>query len=362
MSVLAFEHPWLSGLFGDVEIAHFLSAEFQLATMLRVEKAYTKALEKAGKISTPLAEGCLSALETLDIDLHDLKNATARDGVVVPGLLKQIREQIEEELHSALHTGMTSQDVIDTALVLGLKEISAILEQRLSELIDQLQHIESQLQDTAIMGRTRMQAAKEIAATDRVANWRAPLVRHRSRLEDIGNNLLIVQLGGPVGNRHEIGENADGVARSMAQYLELGEAGKAWHSQRDTLVEFANLLSLISGSIGKMAGDITLMAQQGVDEVKLASGGGSSAMAHKQNPVTAEILTSLARFNAVQMAGMHQTLLHEQERSGAAWSLEWLILPQICLATGAGLRNASVLLDDVASIGGHQVQSSGKPT
>ncbi len=362
MSVLAFEHPWLSGLFGDDEIAQFLSAEYQLAAMLEVEKAYTGALEQAGEIPSPLAARCQSALDNVDINIAELQNGTARDGVVVPSLLNQIRAQIDKDLHPVLHIGMTSQDVIDTALVLGLREICSVIAKRLTNLIAKLQNIEDQVQNTSIMGRTRMQAAKEIAGADRVANWRSPLIRHADRLNAIQDNTLLVQLGGPVGNRREMGPSANNVAREMARQLELGSADTAWHSQRDTLVEFANLLSLISGSIGKMAGDIVLMAQQGVDEVKLAGSGGSSAMEHKQNPVKAEILISLARYNAVQMAGMHQALLHEQERSGAAWSLEWLILPQICLATGASLSNASVLIDDLVRIGDHEIHASGSPT
>jgi 3-carboxy-cis,cis-muconate cycloisomerase len=109
-----------------------------------------------------------------------------------------------------------------------------------------------------------------------------------------------------------------------------------WHSQRDRIMDLAALLSGISGSLGKIGQDVVLMADRG-DEIALAGGGSSSAMPHKQNPVAAEGLVALARFNAAQLGGLAQAAVHEQERSGAAWTLEWLFLPQMVVASGAAL-------------------------
>jgi 3-carboxy-cis,cis-muconate cycloisomerase len=137
----------------------------------------------------------------------------------------------------------------------------------------------------------------------------------------------------------------------MGEALGLGVPARSWHSQRDGIVELADWLSLVSGSLGKIGVDIGLMAQNGVGEIALEGGGGSSAMPHKQNPVAAEVLVALARYNATLTGGMHQALLHEQERSGAAWTLEWLILPQMVVTTGASLRTAKALLGHVTRIG-----------
>jgi 3-carboxy-cis,cis-muconate cycloisomerase len=109
-------------------------------------------------------------------------------------------------------------------------------------------------------------------------------------------------------------------------------------------------LSLITGSLGKIGQDIALLAQDG-EEIELAGGGGSSAMAHKQNPVAAETLVSLARFNATQLSGIHQALIHEQERSGGAWTLEWLILPQMVMSTAASLRLAQEVTGNIRQLG-----------
>ena len=115
--------------------------------------------------------------------------------------------------------------------------------------------------------------------------------------------------------------------------------------------EFAGWLSLVTGSLGKIGQDIALLAQMGA--IVLAGGGKSSAMPHKSNPVPAEALVALARFNATQLSGIHHAVVHEQERSGAAWTLEWMILPQMIVATAASLSRAAALLDaDVLSIRG----------
>ena len=120
---------------------------------------------------------------------------------------------------------------------------------------------------------------------------------------------------------------------------------------RDGIVEYAGVLSLISGTLGKMGQDLCLMVQPGLDEATLSGGGGSSAMPYKQNPVLAELLVTLARFNAVQLSGMHRALIHEQERSGAAWALEWMILHQMAVTAARSLSVGLSICDQVTSMG-----------
>ncbi len=176
---------------------------------------------------------------------------------------------------------------------------------------------------------------------DRLRSWAAPLERHRRRLDALRPELLVVQLGGPAGSLAALGPAAEAVRRALATRLGLADAPQ-WHSQRDRIAALGSALAGIAGSLGKFGQDVALMAQAG-DEIALAGGGGSSAMPHKQNPVAAEMLVALARFAAVQLSGLHQALVHEQERSGAAWTLEWLLLPPLLLATGAATRIAGEL-------------------
>jgi 3-carboxy-cis,cis-muconate cycloisomerase len=275
-----------------------------------------------------------------------LKSGVAKDGVVIPALVKQLREAVGGDEARFVHFGATSQDVIDTSLMIRLKAVCFLLSARLSVLEEMLDKLDQTFGQSPLMAHTRMQAAIPVTVADRLRAWRDPLARHRERLT---KESFPVQFGGAAGTLDQLGDKAAPVRASLAKELGLFDAPQ-WQSQRDRIADLAGLFSLISGSVGKIGQDIALMAQAGT-EIALSGGGGSSAMSHKQNPVAAEALVALARFNAVQVSALHQSLVHEQERSGAAWTLEWMVLPQMALACGAALRLAQELVKNIVRIG-----------
>lgn len=346
-----FNHPWLGGLFADDAIAALWSPDAQLAAMRAFECAYSLALGRAGLVDPDMAQAAARAIAAMDFDMADLRAGTARDGVVVPRMVAQMRAAAGDAA-AAVHRGATSQDVIDSALAMAMRDTLAVIDDRLSALHGALSDLDSRFGDAPLMGRTRMQAATPITVRDRIAPWLLPLSEHRERLAEMRPRVARVQLGGASGDRAELGARGAQVAADLAAALGLQNPSRAWHSMRDGIAEFAGLLSLISGTLGKMGQDIALMAQQGISDIALTGGGASSAMPHKQNPVLAELLVTLARFNAVQLSAMHQALVHEQERSGAAWMLEWMVLPQMAQATGRALTAGDALIAQVTRIGG----------
>jgi 3-carboxy-cis,cis-muconate cycloisomerase len=349
MAVSPFDHPLLSGLFGDDTAMRYFSADAEIGAMLDFERALAEAEATEGIIEAEAVSAIAAALDKFVPDMAALKAGTGRDGVVVPELVRQLRVAIGKPHDADLHFGATSQDVIDTALILRLKPAIEHIDTMLAEFAEALSAIERRFGIRRLMGRTRMQSAIEISVADRVLSWRAPLARHRIRLSEQRKDLLVVQFGGAAGTLDKLGDKAGAVRSALAERLGLGDAPQ-WHSQRDRLADFANVLSLITGSLGKFGQDMALMVQIG-GEIELTGGGGSSAMPHKQNPVAAEVLDTLARFNATQLSGMHQALVHEQERSGAAWALEWLLLPQMVGATAGALRLANLLVGQIENVG-----------
>ncbi len=337
----------LGSLAGDAEIEKLFSDRADLAAQLRIAAALAEAEAEHGLLATDAAAEVANACGAFVPDFDALAAAMARDGVVVPGLVRQLRAAVGDPHGKAVHCGATSQDLVDTSLVLRLAAAIAILEARLCGVAARLSALEERDGRRALMGHTRMQVALPILAADKLASWRAPLLRHRTRLSELKPRLLVLQLGGPVGTRAELGVRGEAIAATLAARLGLG-AVPPWHAQRDGIGEFGAWLSLVSGSLGKIGQDVALLAQNEVAAVKLAGGGTSSAMAHKRNPVAAETLVALARFNAGMVGTLHQALVHENERSGAAWTLEWLLLPQMVVATGAALRLARRLLDDLS--------------
>jgi 3-carboxy-cis,cis-muconate cycloisomerase len=344
MSVSAFDSPILSGLIGDAEVAARFSVEADIRAMLAFEAALAHAQAAVGLIpieaATRIAEVCASWSPEIDA----LAKGASRDGVVAPELAKLLRETVGAPHDKHVHRGATSQDVVDTSLVLRLKPILAMFETRLLALVETLRGLTASQGAVKLMGRTRMQRAVPIHAADKLRAWREPLERHVTRLGELRPRLLVVQFGGAVGVRGDLDGDGEAVVAHLARLLQL-HAGPCWHVERDALAELASWASLVSGSLGKIGVDVALMAQNEIGEVKLAEGGSSSAMPHKSNPVRAETLIALARFNAGLLGAQHQALVHENERSGSAWTLEWLVLPQMIVATGAALRHATALCE-----------------
>ncbi|MGO4389354.1 3-carboxy-cis,cis-muconate cycloisomerase [Microvirga sp. 2YAF29] len=342
-----YPHPLLNTLTGDEEVGALFSNEAELAAMLRVEAALADAQAEIGLIDKAAAERIVETCGSFKPDWPMLAEGLAQDGVVVPQFVKQLRAAVGEPHGKAVHLGATSQDIIDTALVLRVKSVIEIIGQRIDRLIEMLHALKRRDGSVPLMAHTRMQQALPFTASDKIDTWLQPLERHGEALQSLAPRLLVLQLGGPIGTRGELKGRGDAVADAMAEKLDLGYA-PSWHSQRDRIGEFASFLSLLTGTLGKIGQDVALMAQNEVAEVRLASGGGSSAMPHKSNPVTAEVLVTLARFNAGLLGTLHQALVHENERSGAAWTLEWLVLPQMVVSTAAGLNKAQTLLGQMS--------------
>ncbi len=345
---------WQVGVTGDMVTRQRLSPGAQLKDMIAVEAAYARALGQTGAVAPDLAEVTALAIEAAPIDTLRLSEEAAVDGMPVPPLIRQLRAGLPGHLHPALHSGMTSQDVMDTALSLALRDLLDVFEARLTSLCTRLEGIIEAHGAQALQGRTRMQLALPITLGHRVEGWFAPLRDHLDAMDGVRARSCVMQLGGPVGTGQSFPAPRPELEGVMAQALGLSTAGRAWHTDRTRIAELGSWLARLSGSLGKMGHDIALMAQQGVEDVRLRKGGASSAMAHKSNPVKAETLMALARFSSVQLGGLHLSLDHEQERSGAAWTLEWLILPALLEATGAGLLRADALLDDLIFTTAHQ--------
>jgi len=349
MSVSVFDHPVLSGLLGQDDVAVCFEITAEIKALLTFEARLAEAEAQCDVIPRESAAAIATACGAFNPDIKALRRATATDGVIVPELVRQLRQSIADEHAQYIHFGATSQDAIDTGLMLRLKNILLILDASLGRVIERLSDLEAVYGTQILMGRTRMQRALPVTVAHRLRAWRVPLEKHQKNLADLGGHLLAVQFGGAVGTLDQLGTKGGAVRHELAKLLKLNDPQGSWHTDRTAVIELANWLSSVTAVLGKMGADIALMALNELDEVCLSGGGGSSAMPHKKNPVKAELLVTLGRFNAMNISGMHQTQIHELERSGSSWSLEWMILPQMTMAAAASLRIAEELLMSVES-------------
>ncbi|MGH1477842.1 MAG: 3-carboxy-cis,cis-muconate cycloisomerase [Geminicoccales bacterium] len=347
MAFSLFDHPHFSKLLQRDEIADLFTSKAEIAAMLHFELALAESEAELGLIPSEAAIAITSAIQTFQPTTGQLAEGIRRDGVIGPTLVYGLRQATPEPHRRHVHFGATSQDIIDTGLILRLKQILFILRGDLETVSFQLSELASIEGHKKIMGRTRMQRALPITFADRIATWRGPIVQQLDALDDLERHVLAVQFGGAVGTLDQLGERGVAVRAALAKRLDLTDPGRAWHVERDRIADLAHWLTKISGCAGKIGQDLVLMAQNEIGEVKLTQGGTSSAMAHKRNPIQAEILIALARYNAGHLASLHQAMVHEGERSGAAWTLEWLTLPAMIATTGAAL---AILRDSLSGL------------
>ena len=342
-----------SGIFGplftDDEISSLLSDDAFVRALVEVEVALALAEARAGVIPEKAAAQ-ISKVIAEKIDAAMLAKGTVRSGFPIIALVQEARKQVGTDAAPFVHWGATTQDIMDTACVLQLRAVTKILRARLGEIARHLSQLGDSHRNTILAGRTHGQQALPITFGLKVASWIAPLVRHVERLAEILPRLLVVQFGGAAGTLAALGDKGLRVTDELARELNLGVAAMPWHAQRDSIVEFAGWLSLVTGSLGKMAQDIILLAQTEVGEVGESAEegrGGSSTMPQKSNPITSELVLAAARANASLLSAMHHAQIQEHERATHGWQMEWLTLPQMVLLTGGALRHSLYLAENL---------------
>jgi len=333
-------------LFLDPEIARLFNDEAYVRALVEVETALARAEARLNIIPSSAAEQICNAAKAAKIDHTALTKGTVRSGFPIIALVQELRKIVGAEAAPYVHWGATTQDIMDTACVLQLHAASSLFEERLAELAQQLGQLADRHRATVLAARTHGQQALPVSFGLKVASWLAPILRHRERLDEVSSRLLVVQFGGAAGTLAALGDKGLEVMEALAEELHLEAPVTPWHAQRDSLVEFAGWLSLVTGSLGKMAQDIILLAQTEVGELSESSEegrGGSSTMPQKSNPITSELILAAARTNASLLSAMHHAQIQEQERATHGWQVEWLTLPQMLLLTGGALKHGLYL-------------------
>ncbi len=343
---LALDSEIFAPLFCDDKVAGLFDDDACLRAMLEVEGALARVEARLGIIPSSAGEQISKTTTTVSPDPRQIGQETRRDGVPVIALVKALREAVGAETAPYVHWGATTQDIMDTAMVLQIRSAIQVIDKRLLALIDCLAGLADQQRTTVMTGRTHGQQALPISFGLKAAGWLAPLLRHRKRLEAQRPRLLQVQFGGAAGTLAALGQNGMTVMQGLAHELDLELPIMPWHSQRDGLAEFAGWLSMLTACHAKMAQDIILLAQNEVGEV-VESGdrdyGGSSTMPQKRNPVVSELIIAAARTNASLLSAVHNAMIQEHERATHGWQVEWLTLSQMVVLTSGALKNALFL-------------------
>ncbi|WP_420713169.1 3-carboxy-cis,cis-muconate cycloisomerase [Pseudomonas sp. zfem001] len=318
--------------------------------MLDFEAALARAEARVGLIPSeavaPIAAACKAEL----YDYPALAQAIATAGNSAIPLVKALGKRIaatDPEAERYVHLGATSQDAMDSGLVLQLRAAIGLLESDLAKLADALAAQAERHIDTPLAGRTWLQQATPVTLGMKLAGVLGAVTRHRQRLSELKPRLLSLQFGGASGSLAALGDAGWSVSGALAQELELTLPEQPWHTQRDRLVEFASLLGMIAGSLGKLGRDLSLLMQTEAGEVFEPSApgkGGSSTMPHKRNPVSAAVLIGAATRAPGLVATMFSAMPQEHERSLGLWHAEWDTLPELCCLVSGALQQALLVV------------------
>ncbi len=332
----------LDPLFRSTALDQVFSDAERVQAILHFEAALARAEANAGIIPEVNARAISAKCRVEHFDLNHIAQEAAWAGNLAIPIVRILTEVVATQDKDAarfVHWGATSQDAIDTGVVLQLRRALELFGQDLERLSSTLAGLAEKHRRTPMVARTWMQQALPTTFGFVVAGWLDAILRHRARLAEIRPRVLTLQFGGAVGTLAALGSNGPKVAIALAHELNLQLPPAPWHSHRDRIVEVATTLGLCMGTLGKIARDISLHTQTEVAELFEPAGkgrGGSSTMPHKRNPVTCAVTLAAAQ----RVPGLVSTLLgaivQEEERGLGGWHAEWETLPElVCLVGGA---------------------------
>ncbi len=318
-----------------------------VARYVEVEVALARAQGRCGVIPADAARDIAARSDAAALDLDLMRQGSEIVGYPILPLVQQLGKMCGEA-GRYVHWGATTQDIMDTAVVLQVREALALIEADLDAVRNILVRQARRYRDTPMAGRTHLQQALPVTFGYKLAIWLAMLDRHSERLAQLRPRVLVGQFGGAAGTLASLGERGLEVQAAMMDELGLGVPLATWHVARDGLAEAVNFLGLVTGSLGKIAYDVILLASTEVAEVLepfVPGRGASSTMPQKRNPISSELI--LAASKAVrQHAGlMLDAMVQDLERATGPWHAEWIAIPESFILAAGALHQAKFMLD-----------------
>ena len=332
--------------FGTPQMREIFSDRATIARYVDVEIALARAQGEVGVIPSEAAEAIAKHASSDDLDLERLRTETAIVGYPILPLVRQLVDQCGEA-GKYVHWGATTQDIMDTATVLQVRDALELIAADLGELRAILTTLAQRYRDTPMAGRTHLQQAVPVTFGYKAAIWLAMFDRHTQRLRQIRPRVAVGQFGGAGGTLASLGDRGLEVQQALMDELGLTAPDITWHVARDSLAEAVNLLALITGSLGKIAYDVMIMASTEFGEVSepfVSGRGASSTMPQKRNPISSEIMLALAKAVRQHAGLMADAVIQDFERATGPWHAEWIALPESFVMTAGSLNQAKFML------------------
>jgi adenylosuccinate lyase len=342
-----FDSILLKHLWGTDELRAIFNDENRVQKWYDYEAALALAQAELGIIPQAAAAEIARKAKVGNVDLEAIAAEIRRTKHPLVPALRALQAICDGDHGEYLHFGPTTQDVLDTGVMLQLKDAHAVFVRDLQDIGRELFRLAEQHKDTPMAGRTHAVQALPITFGHKCAIWLAETGRNHQRLTQLQERMFVGSLVGAVGTQASFGDRAFELDKQVMARLGLGVADISWQPARDRMVEYVNVLGLIGGSLAKIANEVMNLAHTEIDELAEPFNEGkvgSSTMPHKRNPSTTEAVVAVGRTLRYSVALMHEVLIHEHERDAAMWRIEWKALPEACLMTGVILARMKDVL------------------
>ncbi|MBX8573653.1 adenylosuccinate lyase family protein [Pseudomonas cichorii] len=346
MSSTVFDSALFRDMFGTAEMRAVFSDKALIERYIEVEVALARAEARCGVIPAEAAEQIAELATYPSLDLALMQHETEIVGYPILPLVEQLSRTCGEA-GRYVHWGATTQDIMDTAVVLQVRAALAIVERDIQSVRNLLAGLAQRYRDTPMAGRTHLQHALPITFGYKCAVWLSMFDRHAERLVELRPRVEIGQFAGAAGTLASLGDKGLEVQEALMAELGLGVPQATWHVARDGLAETLNFLSLVTGSLGKIALDIMMMMTSELGEVYepfVKGRGASSTMPQKRNPISCELMYAAAKGVRQQAGLMLDAMIQDFERSTGPWQAEWIAIPEAFALSAASLGQATFML------------------
>ena len=336
-------------MFGTKEMHQVFSDERTIQLYLDVEAALARSQSKLGIIPEEAGKKITQASKLELIDWEKLEKRTTIVGYPILPLVEQLSSAVKDGYGQYCHWGATTQDIMDTADVIQIREGLELLTSDLNGIADALVKIIKEHIETPMAGRTHLQHALPVSFGYKAATWLSGIDRHIKRLEEIKSRIFNLSFFGAAGTLASLGEeNGLNTQIALANELGLNVPDVSWHSIRDNFCEVTGWLAIVGASLGKIAYDVMLMMQTEIQEVAepfLHGRGSSSTMPQKRNPISSEIMLACSKLLREHHSSMLDAMVLDHERATGQWHVEWNAIPNSFIIASSSFKSARFLLE-----------------
>jgi 3-carboxy-cis,cis-muconate cycloisomerase len=333
--------------FGTPAMRAVFSDRALVGRYVEVEVALARAQARCGVIPQSAADQIAARASAGSLDWELLRKETENVGYPILPLVHQLVKQCGEA-GRYVHWGATTQDIMDTAVVLQIRDGLKLVEDDVAELRRILARLARRYRDTPMAGRTHLQQALPVTFGYKAAVWLSMFDRHATRIAELRPRVLVGQFAGAAGTLASLGEKGLVVQKALMEELDLAQPAATWHVARDALAETVNLLALVTGSLGKIAYDVILLAATETAELYepfVPGRGASSTMPQKRNPISSELMLAAARAVRQHAGLMVDAMVQDLERATGPWHAEWMAIPESFVLTAGALHQAKFALE-----------------